>query len=791
MNVMFPGNLRAAPPRDNLQFLPPARFDVRGGSGREPVSDINGFATDPRQQTATVAARGALLPVLYGNRDVPGLVFAVGTISTDLVIGYIWCIGPVESIDALYINDAAVPGGVTVTHYTGTPTQTADTTLQTAIAGYNDSLRFQTPTGLRGIAYTVLRIPTGVLDGFPRARAVVRGLNNIRDPRADNALGYTANSALCLANYIEDAVFGLGRPVVAGLEDCADWCDSLLGDTEPRARLALLLSQGRRAEDYVRLLAEYAEAFYVPEGNGYRLIPDAPVDLGSAPVITASDIITGSLAIQARGELDIPTEIEVQYTEPPDPLSDPWSMTTIEPIALPGVPTGEVSRIPTSVSLEGVTRYEEAANKAQMRLSRAQQPCTVSWTARDIGVRFQRGDVVRVEHPQRGASVPCRIMGIRHAGPGRYSITADRYDPAHYPNDIQLPQNEGTVPVGAIVMLSGSAVPDGWAAYTDANGRYILGAGGVADPGDTGGSATAGPFSGTTSSAGAHASPNDLPMPRVFSGASQSYRESNSAVGDHAHTWSISAFAPNLYRREQRLIVKTGSAAARFPVDAQIWGLPNLAGSFISKIIDRAGRYLLAAAANNSGGTQTPTVSAAVDGASDGHNHRSFSGMLDGTTVGSEPWSRMSNDGGGSHGHDAGSLAVTANLRRRQLCAFGGTAEFPIYPGSIIAWAGALDALPTDWVLCDGDNGTPDMRDYIVQFAGATPTAPAGDNSLSISGQTSEHGHSHDGGDLPAGQSGGSWAHSATVYHSHSISASTTWQPPWFALAFLMYAPGA
>jgi microcystin-dependent protein len=39
--------------------------------------------------------------------------------------------------------------------------------------------------------------------------------------------------------------------------------------------------------------------------------------------------------------------------------------------------------------------------------------------------------------------------------------------------------------------------------------------------------------------------------------------------------------------------------------------------------------------------------------------------------------------------------------------------------GGIIMWSGAIGAIPTGWLLCDGTNGTPDLRDRFVVGAGS------------------------------------------------------------------------
>ncbi len=38
--------------------------------------------------------------------------------------------------------------------------------------------------------------------------------------------------------------------------------------------------------------------------------------------------------------------------------------------------------------------------------------------------------------------------------------------------------------------------------------------------------------------------------------------------------------------------------------------------------------------------------------------------------------------------------------------------------GSIALWSGSLGSIPESWQLCDGSNGTPDLRDQWVPGAG-------------------------------------------------------------------------
>ena len=81
----------------------------------------------------------------------------------------------------------------------------------------------------------------------------------------------------------------------------------------------------------------------------------------------------------------------------------------------------------------------------------------------------------------------------------------------------------------------------------------------------------------------------------------------------------------------------------------------------------------------------------------------------------------------------SGTLAVTGNLT---LDGASGTASTtvltsagsgatptwasPFPSGMIVLWSGATDAIPTGWVLCNGSNSTPDLRNRFVVGAGNT-----------------------------------------------------------------------
>lgn len=91
----------------------------------------------------------------------------------------------------------------------------------------------------------------------------------------------------------------------------------------------------------------------------------------------------------------------------------------------------------------------------------------------------------------------------------------------------------------------------------------------------------------------------------------------------------------------------------------------------------------------------------------------------------------------------------------------------PLPAGVIVMWGGLLANIPAGWVLCNGQNGTPDLRDRFIR--GAANGANPGSTGGSIN-------HSHS--DHPAtAHSGAAVANHTDVLnhvHAHQMQGSTT-----------------
>lgn len=108
-----------------------------------------------------------------------------------------------------------------------------------------------------------------------------------------------------------------------------------------------------------------------------------------------------------------------------------------------------------------------------------------------------------------------------------------------------------------------------------------------------------------------------------------------------------------------------------------------------------------------------------------------------------------------------------------------------VFPSGVICmWSGSIASIPSGWVICDGNNSTPNLTNRFVY--GANEGASAGNASV---GST--------GGRTPAGNDSAVTAASgtapATDYNSNvdansqnSTSHTHDVMPPYYALAFIM-----
>ena len=141
--------------------------------------------------------------------------------------------------------------------------------------------------------------------------------------------------------------------------------------------------------------------------------------------------------------------------------------------------------------------------------------------------------------------------------------------------------------------------------------------------------------------------------------------------------------------------------------------------------------------------------------------------------------------------------------------------------GVIVLWSGSIGAIPSGWYLCDGTNGTPNLKDSFVVGAGNLyPVAGSGGSANAVvvshthtaSSSVSDPGHSHtsarNGNNTSGSNTSGFAANSfdgnnngpiptttvgtgisvSTTNQSTGVSATNANLPPYYALAYIQKA---
>ena len=141
---------------------------------------------------------------------------------------------------------------------------------------------------------------------------------------------------------------------------------------------------------------------------------------------------------------------------------------------------------------------------------------------------------------------------------------------------------------------------------------------------------------------------------------------------------------------------------------------------------------------------------------------------------------------------------------------------YAVPTGGIIIWSGASNAIPSGWVLCNGSNGTPDLRNRFIVGAGNSYSVgnTGGSDSVSLteaqmpshfhySFRSGNHGQLRNGTNMNANNYPGSGTGAGNLYESYNINSSGSVanvgktsntgsgsshenRPPYYALCYIM-----
>ncbi len=253
----------------------------------------------PKGRDVSVVKSDAARRVIYGEVLVGGVITFVAVSDNNQQLHLIVTFAGHEcnDITALYLDDCRVnfsstPGwNNSLIKPDGSSIANTDVYLQknlgaddqeAASALVAKNIGWTTEHRQRGCchAYICLKWNNAIFgDGLPDIRAVVQG-KKVYDPRLGNSW-YTANWALCVADFLYDSRYGLGatssRVYNTSLTDAANCCDEtvtlLSGGTEYRYTLNGSFEATTTVEDVLKKMAQAAAGRITYSQGEWRILP--------------------------------------------------------------------------------------------------------------------------------------------------------------------------------------------------------------------------------------------------------------------------------------------------------------------------------------------------------------------------------------------------------------------------------------------------------------------------------------------------------------------------------------
>ncbi len=334
---------------------------------------------------------------------------------------------------------------------------------------------------------------------------------------------------------------------------------------------------------------------------------------------------------------------------------------------------------------------------------------------------------------------------------------------------------EVAAPQGLILPFNDVVVPEGWSVFSNADGKLLVGAGDTYNIGDSGGSSSFS-LSGVSGSAGNHSAT----VTSGFTSANQnaiggSLLYENNTSGAHTHNLVGGTYEP---QANEIVLIKADSNQQQLPAKAVLLS-SGAVPSGLSNIYNN-NKFLKA----NNTIAETGNILAEVELSTAGTHYH-------GRPYVQASWVEISAANYSSYGSHAPQVLMTCNeaIKKVQLSMWtNASREFRI--NNLIGMWESLTP-PQGWVLCDGSNGTPDLRNYFIEtVTSGLESSGQGSNQINIVSNSINHNasHHHQGSNVLGISYGTSYHTTYTWNHSHSLNINQTvaYLPSYYALSFIM-----
>lgn len=364
------------------------------------------------------------------------------------------------------------------------------------------------------------------------------------------------------------------------------------------------------------------------------------------------------------------------------------------------------------------------------------------------------------------------------------------------------------IPKGAIVPYFGIGpiTTAGWIEYTPADERLIIGADDARPP-KTSGGANSIKQTGYMAAAGAHGSGIALGTYTVALSGDSDFspivqRDSDGVTGydrgGHSHNARTAWLNVEPKNTHVRLIKSTGEGES-LPAEAGIFSVADMSGFGFDRVNDYNGTLFSSGSNPGSVTGVEQDVSGWTTETRGAHQHAVVNYSLNYNCSGTQYYTGT--EGGHTHYgkftaymvryNNDGTYRDEAYLNTAMALWKPAGYAYENAPGIIIMWEGA--SAPEGWAICNGQNGTPDLRNRFIKYAvPGTEGRRYGIGKLPIAVPTSTNGlHGHNNTTCRgAAYSVWKYKHRGLVEHRHPEHYKyLSHLPEYYSLNFIMKLP--
>jgi hypothetical protein len=397
------------------------------------------LAPKPKAQARTVSLRVPVSPreMVYGTVRKGGVfVFMHSTGSKKEYLHIVLVVAghQVQSIGAVYFDgvQAVNAGGAALGRWSGRVSQ-VEKALGTQAGNPFPTLSASTGIWtnahrLMGCAAIAMRLEYNAdafPNGIPNISVDVVGKNNVLDPRT-GVRGYSANAALCVADYMAEPAFGLGAAIGAetgidspALIEAANICDEAAalagGGTEPRYTCNGVISLATTPRDVVQSMLTAMAGQVVYRGSKWYVLAGAyrpPVE-----TFGPGDFDERGVSISTRQSMrENFNGVRGQFVSPENDWQ-PDDFPAYRSAAYVAEDGGEERW--KDISLPFTTSGSTAQRLAKIELERQRRQMTVSFAGKLQLYRATAGDTVNFTFPSWGMTEkPFEVASVQFSGDG-------------------------------------------------------------------------------------------------------------------------------------------------------------------------------------------------------------------------------------------------------------------------------------------------------------------------------------------------------------------------------------